>query len=51
MTILLEDPHTKVGREDILKVTDENESLHESSSCNGIGVVNYSKLKSLNHQE
>jgi hypothetical protein len=37
MKILLGDISAKVGREDILKPTVGNESVHESSNDNGVG--------------
>jgi hypothetical protein len=45
--ILLGDFNTKVGREDIFKPTIGNESLHESSSDNGVRVVNFTTSKNL----
>jgi hypothetical protein len=42
MEILLGDFNAKVGREDILKSTIWNESLHEISNDNGLRVVNFS---------
>jgi hypothetical protein len=47
MTILLRDLNAKVGREDILKPTIGNESLHEISNDNGVGVVNFATSKTL----
>jgi hypothetical protein len=41
MNILLGDFNAKVGREDILKQKIGNESLHEISNDNGVGVVNF----------
>jgi hypothetical protein len=35
----------KVGREDIFKLTIENESLHEISNDNGVRVVNFATSK------
>jgi hypothetical protein len=40
MTILLGDLNAKVERVDIFKPTVGNESLHEISNDNGIGVAN-----------
>jgi endonuclease/exonuclease/phosphatase family metal-dependent hydrolase len=47
MTILLGDLNAKVGREDIFKPTVGNESLHEISNDNGVGVVNFATSKNL----
>jgi hypothetical protein len=41
MKILLGDFITKVGRQDIFKPTIGNESLHEISNDNGVGLVNF----------
>jgi hypothetical protein len=41
MKILLGDFNAKVGREDILKPTIGNESLHEINNVNGVRVVNF----------
>jgi hypothetical protein len=41
MKILLVDHNAKVSREDIFKPTIGNESLHEISNDNGVGVVNF----------
>jgi hypothetical protein len=41
MKILLRDFNAKVGREDILKPTIGNESLHATSNDNGVRVVNF----------
>jgi exonuclease III len=43
--ILLGDFNAKVGREDIFKPTIRNERLHESSSDNGVRVVNFATSK------
>jgi hypothetical protein len=40
MNILLRDFSAKVGREDIVKLTTGNESLHETSNDNSVRVVN-----------
>jgi hypothetical protein len=40
MKILEGDFNAKVGREDIIKPTIGNESLHETSNDNGVRVVN-----------
>jgi hypothetical protein len=45
--ILLGDFNAKLGREDILKPTVGNESLHHDRSDNGVGIVNFSTLKNL----
>jgi hypothetical protein len=47
MKILLGDFNAKVGREDILKPTIGNESLHEISNNNGVRVVNFATSKNL----
>jgi len=41
MKILLGDFNAKLGREDIFKLTDGNESLHQASKDNGIRIVNF----------
>jgi hypothetical protein len=41
MKILLGDFNAKVGREDICKLTIENESSHEISNDNGVRVLNF----------
>jgi hypothetical protein len=41
------DFNAKVGREDIFKPTIGNESLHEISNDNGVGVVNFATFKNL----
>jgi hypothetical protein len=43
--ILLGDFSAKVGREDIFKPTIGNESLHEISNDNGVGIVNFATSK------
>jgi hypothetical protein len=45
MYILLGDFNAKVGREDIFKPTNGNESLHEISNDNGVRVVNFATSK------
>jgi exonuclease III len=45
--ILLGDLNAKVGREDSLKPTIGNESLHEISNDNGVRVVNFATSKNL----
>ena len=47
MKILLGDFNAKVGRENILKPTIENESLHQDSNDNGVGIVNLATSKNL----
>jgi exonuclease III len=47
MKILLGDFNAKVGREDISKPTIGNESLHEISNANGVGLVNFATSKNL----
>jgi hypothetical protein len=47
MKILLVDFNTKVGREDIFKLTIGNESLYEISTDNGIRLVNFATSKNL----
>jgi hypothetical protein len=41
MKILLGDFNAKVWRENILKPTIGNDSLHQDSSDNGVGIVNF----------
>jgi hypothetical protein len=41
MKISLADHNAKVSREDIFKPTIGNDSLHEISNDNGVGVVNF----------
>ena len=47
MKILLGDFNTKVGRENILKPTIENESLHQDSNDNGVRIANFATSKNL----
>jgi hypothetical protein len=47
MQFLLGDFNAKVGREDILKQTIWNESLHENSSYNGAAVVSCATSKNV----
>jgi hypothetical protein len=47
MQILLGDFSAKVGREDISKSTNGNESLHEISNDNGVRLVNVATYKNL----
>jgi hypothetical protein len=45
--ILLRDSNAKVGKEDILKLTIGNESLHEISNDNGVRLVKFDTSKNL----
>jgi hypothetical protein len=45
--ILLGDFNAKVGKENIFKPTTGNESLHEISNDNGVGLVNFATSKNL----
>ena len=45
--ILLGDFNAKLGRQDILKSTIWNESLHQNSNDNGVRIVNLATSKSL----
>ena len=45
MKILLGDFNTKVGRENIFKLTIGNESLHQDSNDNGVRIVNFASQK------
>jgi exonuclease III len=47
MIILLGDFNAKVGREDIFKPTNGNESSYEISNDNGVSVVNFATSKNL----
>jgi len=47
MKILLQDFNAKLGREDIIKVTIGNGSLHQDSNGNGVGIVNFGTSKIL----
>jgi hypothetical protein len=47
MKIMLGDFIAKVGKENILKPTIGNESLHEISNDNGVRVVNFATSKNL----
>jgi hypothetical protein len=47
MKILLGDFNAKVGKEDILKPTIWNESLHEISNDNGVRIVTFATSKNL----
>jgi endonuclease/exonuclease/phosphatase family metal-dependent hydrolase len=45
--LVLGDFNAKVGREDILKPTIENESLHEISNDTGVRLINFATSKNL----
>ena len=47
MKILLEDFNVKVGRENILKQTIGNDSLHQDSNDNGVRIVNFATSKNV----
>jgi len=47
MKILLGDFNTKVGRENILKPTIGNESLHQDNNDNGVRIVNFASSHNL----
>jgi len=47
MKILLGDFNAKLGRENILKLTIGNESLHQGSNDNGVRIVNFATSKNL----
>jgi endonuclease/exonuclease/phosphatase family metal-dependent hydrolase len=47
MKVLLGDFNTKVGREDVFKPTIGNESLHQDSNDNVVGIVNFATSKNL----
>ena len=47
MKILLGDFNTKVGRENMFKLTIGNESLHQDSNVNGVRIVNFATSKNL----
>ena len=47
MKILLGDFNTKVGRENIFKLTIGNESLHQDSNDNGVRIVNFATSENL----
>jgi hypothetical protein len=47
MKILLGDFNAKVGREDILKLTIGNESLHKISNDNEVRVAHFATTKNL----
>jgi len=45
MKILLGDFNAKVGRENIFKPTNGNESLHQVSNYNGVRIVTFATSK------
>ena len=47
MKILLGDFNAKVGRENIFKLTIENESQHQDSNDNGVRIINFATSKNL----
>jgi hypothetical protein len=47
MKILLGDFNAKLGMKDIFKLSIGNDSLHEISNDNGVGVVNFATSKNL----
>jgi len=47
MKILLVEFNAKLGREDIFKPTNRNESLHHDGNDNSVRIVNLAKLKIL----
>ena len=47
MKILLGAFNAKVGRENIFKLTIENESQHQDSNDNGVRIVNFATSKNL----
>ena len=47
LKILLGDFNAKVGRENIFKPTIGNDSLHQDSNDNGVGIVNFATSKNL----
>jgi exonuclease III len=47
MKILLGDFNANLGREDIFKPTNGNESLHETNNDNGVRVINFAAKKNL----
>jgi hypothetical protein len=47
MKILVGDFNAKLRREDILKLTISNESLHQDSNDNGVGLVHFATSKNL----
>ena len=47
MKILLGDFNTKLGKENIFKMTIGNESLHQDSNYNGFRILNFATSKNL----
>ena len=47
MKILLRDFNAKLGKEDIFKPTNGNESLHQDGNDNGVRIVNFTTSKNL----
>ena len=47
MKSLIGDFNAKLGRDDIFKPTVGNESLHQESNDNGVGIVNFTTSKNL----
>jgi len=45
MKILLRDFNAKLGRDDIFKPTNENDSLHQDSNNNGVRILNCATSK------
>jgi hypothetical protein len=50
LKILLGDFNAKVGRQDIFKPTIGNESFHEISNDNGVGLLNFTTYKNLRNK-
>jgi len=48
MKILLGDFNAKLVRQDIFKLSNGNESLHQVSNDNGVRIVNFSTFKKSN---
>jgi len=44
---LIGDFNAKLGRDDIFKPTVGNESIHQESNDNGVGIVNFAASKNL----
>jgi hypothetical protein len=47
MKILLGDFNARVGKEDVVRATVENESLHEISDDNEVRIVNFATSKNV----
>jgi predicted Zn-dependent protease with MMP-like domain len=43
----VEDFNSKLGRDDIFKLTIENKSLHQDSKYNGVRIVNFTRSKTV----